>query len=77
MAVMRKINRMAGARQRAPAETLADDFLALNGLFTAAFGGEQAVTPAECLEAAGRLAALSAQQAVEYLANWGQQGRMT
>jgi hypothetical protein len=71
MAVMRKINRMAGARQSAGAEALADDFLALNGLFTTAFGSERVVTASECQAAAGRLATLSAQQAVEYLAEWG------
>lgn len=71
MAVMRKINRMTGARGTADAETLADEFAALSGLFSAAFGKETVVTAAECSLAAARLAKLSPQEAVEYLAAWG------
>ena len=71
IAVMRKINRMTGARGTAGSETLADDLSALSGLFSAAFGKEYVVTAAECSLAAARLAKLSPQQAVEYLAAWG------
>ena len=71
IAVMRKINRMTGARGTADSETLADDFETLSRLFSAAFGREWVVTPAECSLAAARLAKLSPQQAVEYLAAWG------
>ena len=71
IAVMRKINRMTGARGTAGSETLADDLSALSGLFSAAFGNEYVVTAAECSLAAARLAQLSPQQAVEYLAAWG------
>ena len=71
IAVMRKINRMTGARGTAGSETLADDLSALSGLFSAAFGKEYVVTAAECCLAAARLAKLSPQQAVEYLAAWG------
>lgn len=71
IAVMRKINRMTGARGTAGSETLADDLSALSGLFSAAFGKEYVVTAAKCSLAAARLAKLSPQQAVEYLAAWG------
>ena len=71
MAVMRKINRMAGARRKADPETLAGDFAALSNLFSTAFGIEVAATPAECGLAAARLPKLSHQEAVEYLAVWG------
>jgi len=71
IAVMRKINRMTGARGTAGSETLADDLSALSGLFSAAFGKEYVVNAAECSLAAARLAKLSPQQAVEYLAAWG------
>jgi hypothetical protein len=73
MAVMRKINRMAGARQSADPESLAADFAALNRLFNAAFGGDRNVTPEECQAAARQLVVLPAQKAVEFLAEWGLQ----
>jgi hypothetical protein len=73
MAVMRKINRITGARRSADPEALAADFAALNRLFNAAFGGDREVTLEECRAAAGQVAALSAQGAVEFLAEWGTQ----
>jgi hypothetical protein len=73
MAVMRKINRMTGARTTVDPETLGQDFATLSGLFAAAFGKATIVTPAECSLAAARLAKLSHQEAVEYLAAWGYQ----
>jgi len=64
---------MVGARQSADPEALASDFMTLNGLFNAAFGGSREENLAECQAAAGQLVVLNAQRAVEFLAEWGLQ----
>jgi len=74
MAVLRKINRMAGGRQGADPESLANEFAALNALFNSAFGGDRQSSPEECRQAAEHLAAMDAQPAVEFLTGWGKLG---
>jgi len=71
MAVMRKINRMTGARQQADAESLAADFAALDGLFAAAFESGRSPSESECRAAAAHLAQLDPQPALEFLTGWG------
>ena len=76
MAVVRKINRMAGRRQAADPESLANEFAALNALFDSAFGGNRRSSPEEYRQAAERLAAMDAQPAVEFLTEWGKSGSL-
>lgn len=72
MAVVRKINRMVGSREKRASQDLAADLMTLTGLFEAAFGAARPVTPADCMAAAVQLAALPARQALETLTRWGQ-----
>jgi len=71
MAVMRKINRIAGSRADRSPEDLKADLIALNGLFEAAFGSAQLVSPGELEAAAASLPGLSTRQALELLTGWG------
>jgi hypothetical protein len=70
MAVMRKINRMTGSRQRRSAEDLAADLLALTGLFSDAFGTARQTSQQERSAAAARLATLPTGEALELLTGW-------
>jgi hypothetical protein len=74
MAVMRKINRMTGSRQRRPAVDLSADLLALTGLFSDAFGTARQASQEERSAAATRLATLPTHAALDLLTGWGGQG---
>jgi len=71
MAVMRKINRVAGSRTERTPEDLAEDLTALTGLFEAAFGSARRRAPSEAEAAAARLPGLPTRQALELLIGWG------
>jgi hypothetical protein len=71
MAVMRKINRLAGSRARRTSEELSAELIVLLQLFEAAFGQARQASPDEIEAAAASLPGLSTQQALELLANWG------
>ena len=75
MAVMRKINRLTAARQRADMDTLVEGLVELSELIGAAFSSPCEVTPDECRAAAALFGAMTDQEAVEFLAFWRQPRR--
>jgi hypothetical protein len=71
MAVMRKINRMVGARQDKDPAVLASDFKMLAALASDLYECDPDVNAAECLSAAVHLRGLAEEQyAVEFSARW-------
>jgi hypothetical protein len=73
MAVMRKINRILGSRERKAPQDLVADLEALTGLHAAAFGEARQPTPADYTAAAIELPKFPSRQALELLARWGDQ----
>jgi hypothetical protein len=78
MAVMRKINRIAGSYADKSPQSLASDLAALYDLFQQAFGyirpnvleAPDAPSPVMAEDAALRLSALDTRQALEFLTRW-------
>ena len=72
MAVMRKINRIAGWRQEKDVEELAVDLSGLSGQFINAFDMEQEPSEEACRSAAKQLLSFETnQQVLPFLTRWG------
>ncbi len=70
MAVMRKINRLAGSRQRHNPAELAADFATLADLWARARDRQPSATPAECEAAALHFAHLPLEEALKFAVDW-------
>ncbi len=70
MDILRKINRMAGARHQRSFKALSVDFRALADLSGKAFGNGPGATPIKCARAAARLQQSDSRQALALLTEW-------
>lgn len=73
MGVLRKINRMVGARSSKDPEALAADCMALAALFAQAFDFEPHINQDQYAAAATQLPQGTTHQALEFLSGWGLQ----